>query len=373
MMMACRAYSQQPWQNASLPFVTRVHNLISLLNMSEKVLLLEVSTPALPRIGLPSFSHKECERGDSDGTAFPSGAAMAATWDPELIETVARSIALEARSFSNLGHSDTVCYGPVVNFIHDARWGRTNEMLGGEDTTLGAVLGSAFVRGMQSWRAPTRAGEEYFAALSIVKHLNVYSGPEGDGFTFGPRALRFSFNVNLPSTRAEREFFLPIFHATAIAGASGFMCSYSAVSGALNQSNVPACASRELLTNVIREEWGWNGLVLSDAGAVAFIGNVSIGGVPFGHHFTSSDEESAIAAITAGMDLELTCCGAPQVFPTLPGAVAAGRLAESVLDTALARSLSTRFKLGKLDDPALLPFSTWGNRLRCFNSQRKLQ
>ena len=166
----------------------------------------------------------------------------------------------------------------------------TNEMLGGEDVTLGSALGAAFVRGLQAFDAPTHAGETYRAAVSIAKHLNVYSGPEGHGFTFGPFATRFSFNVVLPSSRADREFFLPMFKAVAAAGCSGFMCSYSAVTGAFNQTNVPACASRELLTNIIRKEWDWDGMIVSDAGAVAFIGHVDIGGVPFGHGFSSSDE-----------------------------------------------------------------------------------
>lgn len=360
--LVCKVLGDVPWQNASLPFSVRVANLISLLSVDEKASLLSASSAAVPRLNLTSFSYaRECERGDSSGplgTAFPSGAALAATWDVDLVEAVALSTAVEARANANAHGGSTICYGPVVNFVHDATWGRTNEMLGGEDVFLGGVLGAAFVRGLQSLSAPTPAGERYRAALSIVKHLNVYSGPEGHGYTFGPFATRFSFDVVLPSTRADREFFLPMFRATAEAGASGFMCSYSSVTGAFNQTNTPACASHALLTGVLRDEWAFDGLVVSDAGAVVFIGNTSIGGVPFGHHYTQGDETSAIAALEAGMDIELTCCGAPAVFPLLPGAVAAGRLAEATLDTALARSLTRRFELGGLDDG--VPFASLG-------------
>ena len=131
----------------------------------------------------------------------------------------------------------------------------------------------------------------------MAKHLNVYSGPEGHGFTFGPFATRFSFNVSLPSTRADREFFLPMFREAAAAGCENFMSSYSAVSGALSQTNVPASASHALLTDIVRGEWRAPGFIISDAGAVAFIGHVEIGGVPFGHGFAADDAGAAIAAM----------------------------------------------------------------------------
>ena len=314
-----------PYLDPSLSIPARTANLLSLLNLSEKVSLLETEQPAIPRLQLPAYSMgRECERGDSSGatgTTFPSGAALAATWDADLVFAVARLTAVEVKGNANAdkraGRNSASCYGPVVNFIHDPRWGRTNEMLTGEDTTLGAVLGAAFVRGLQSWVAATPAGPR-LAVTSTVKHLNAYSGPEGTGFTFGPLAQRFSFEANFSSQAAWREFFLPAFRATAKAGARGFMCSYSAFStpdGYLQ--NAPACGSPQLLTDTLRGLWGWDGFVLSDAGAVAFIGAASIGGVPFGHRATPTDADTAIAALSAGCDLELTCCGAPEVFPTL--------------------------------------------------------
>jgi len=207
--------AQPPWRNASLPFADRVSNLISLMNVSEKVASLDASPPALPRLGLPAFSYaRECERGDTSGprgSAFPSGAGLAATFDARLVYEVARATALEARANANAHGGFTSCFSPVINFVHDARWGRTAEMLGGEDVTLGGALAQAWVRGMHSWSAPSAGGDAYLAAAALAKHLNVYSGPEGHGFTFGPFARRFSFNVSLPSTRADREFFLPMF------------------------------------------------------------------------------------------------------------------------------------------------------------------
>jgi beta-glucosidase len=352
------------WRNASLPFADRVASLIAAMNLTEKVLSMGASPPAIARIGLPAFSYaRECERGDTSGprgTAYPSGAGLAASWDAELVASVASATAVEARANSNAHGGFSSCFGPVLNFVHDARWGRTAEMLGGEDVTLGGALAAAWVRGLQSHRAPAGApGEEYVAAVAVAKHLNAYSGPEGYGFTFGPFARRFSFEVALPSTRADREFFLPMFRAAVEAGCENAMSSYSAVTGAFGQQNVPASASSALLTSVFRGEWGAPGFVISDAGAVAFVGHVLIGGIPFGHGYAADDEGSAVAAVSAGLDIELTCCGAPAVFATLPAAVSSGRLAESDLDASLARSLRARFQLGVLD--AGVPFAAWND------------
>jgi len=352
-----------PWQDPSLPLAARAANIISLLTLEEKAAQLEAGAPAVPRIALPPYSYaRECERGDSSalrGTAFPSGAGLAATWDADLVFRVARLTALEARANANAGDGYPSCFGPVVNFVHDATWGRSNEMLTGEDTILGGVLGAAFVAGLQSWREETPAGER-LAVASTVKHLNAYSGPEGHGFTFGPFAERFSFDAGM-SQRAWREFFVPAFRATAVEGARAFMCSYTAVTtgdGFLN--NTPACASAQLLTRVLRGEFGWDGYVISDAGGVVFSGNTTIGGFPFGHHATGDAAATAVASLTAGCDVELTCCGAPAVFQTLPASVGAGLVPEAALDAALARALRSRLELGVLDPPGTHAWDAWG-------------
>ena len=357
-----------PYLNPSLSIEARTANLLSLLNITEKISLLEASQPAIARLDLPAYSMgRECERGDSSGptgTTFPSGAAQAASWNADLVFEIARLTAVEVKGNANTEaperrNNGASCYGPVLNFIHHPTWGRTGEMLTGEDTTLGSVLGSAFVRGLQSWEVSTPQGPR-MAVSSTVKHLNSYSGPEGTGFTFGPLAERFSFLANFSSQAAWREFFLPAFRATSKAGARGFMCSYSAFStpdGFLRNS--PACGSPELLRDTVRNLWKFDGFVLSDAGAVAFIGGVNIGGVPFGHHATHNDSETAIVALEAGCDIELTCCGAPQVFPTLEASIAAKRLEEATVDTALARAFKNRFELGELDPPGTYPWQAW--------------
>lgn len=218
-----------PWQNTSLPAAVRILNIISLLTVEEKASLLSTSNPAIPRINLPAYSFAyECERGFTSGgagTAFPSGVGLAGTFNSSLVFEVARWTALEARASTNVdGNAGTNCFGPVLNFIHDATWGRTNEMLTGEDTFLGSVLGSAFVNGLQSWREASNVpGDfDFYSTSSTVKHLNGYSGPEGYGYTFGRTALRFSFDVMIPS-RAWKEFFLPQYRAAALADAAGYI------------------------------------------------------------------------------------------------------------------------------------------------------
>ena len=139
------------------------------------------------------------------------------------------------------------------------------------------------------------------------------------------------------------------------------MCSYTAVTtgdGFLN--NTPACASAQLLTRVLRGEFGWDGYVISDAGGVVFSGNTTIGGVPFGHHATGDAAATAVASLTAGCDVELTCCGAPAVFQTLPASVGAGLVPEAALDAALARALRSRLELGVLDPPGTHAWDAWG-------------
>jgi beta-glucosidase len=137
------------------------------------------------------------------------------------------------------------------------------------------------------------------------------------------------------------------------------MCSYSSVTMQDNSSlpaNVPACADSYLLNGIARAEWAWDGYVLSDAGAVAFIGSVDIGGVQFGHGYSANDTDSAVKALSGGCDVELTCCGAPATYWRLPDAVRAGVISESALDMALNRTLPWRFAVGALDPRGSSPY-----------------
>lgn len=139
------------------------------------------------------------------------------------------------------------------------------------------------------------------------------------------------------------------------------MCSYSSITFTDHperSSNTPACANKYMLTDVVRGEWNWTGYILSDAGATAFVGKTEVGtpgmmwhesNKTFGHGYATSQADAAVRALSAGLDLELTCCGAPAVFPSLNDSIKAGKLPEKVLDDSLRRTLSIRFELGQLD------------------------
>jgi beta-glucosidase len=369
-ILAAAAY---PWQDPSLSTSKRVDNLISLLTLEEKVSLLDASSPEIDRISLPGYRWgRECERGDASGklgTAYPTGLALAASFDPALVKEIALQTAIEVRGNVNedaAGGADfgASCFGPVSNLIRDSRWGRTAEMIGGEDPMLGRIMSRSFTEGFQT---KYDNSSKYRMANTIAKHLNAYAGPEGHGFTFGPDAERFNFEAKM-TEREWREFFLPPFFGAAEAGVTGFMCSYSSITLTDNlgmSHNTPACANAYLLTDIIRNEWNWTGYILSDAGAVAFVGSTSIAGntwgsecptCKFGHGYAKNASDAAVKAVAAGLDIELTCCGAPKVLPTLVNATRAGQMpgGEATIDQSLRRTLPIRFELGQLD-PADYP------------------
>lgn len=379
----------------------RVQNLISLLQIEEKAALLMANSSAIDRLGLPSYQWgAECERGSvsgAAGTGFPSGIGLGSSWNRQLVGAVGLATAIEVRASYNVQnttsapHHGVACFAPVINSIRDGRWGRTNEMLGGECPTLLGALGSAFAVGLQSLSAPSAApGERYTAINTIAKHLAVYSGPEGnyaDSSNQYPGAAGSRFNsTSSMDERTWREYFLPSWEAVARAGGvSGYMSSYSALNltdmtpataarwaamtalnanpgssgsnnGGSNANAVPDTANSLMLTDIVRGEWGVPGYVLSDAGAVVW---VSLYGGR-GHQYAANYSDAAVKALSAGVDIELICCGFPTTYNTLPDSVAAGIIPEALLDQSLARTLPYRFQDATLDGPAYDPWAGLG-------------
>ena len=361
------AVAQAPWQNTSLPIAARVANLVSLLTLEEKVANLYSNlAPGAPRLGLPPYRYdEECMRGAVTsgvsarplGTGFPTLLALAGTFNVTLLAAVGAVGAREVRAYYNIDRrtaglvTTANCYAPVVNLVVHPAWGRAAEMAAGEDPTLGRVYARAWTAAMRGGAA---AGPTSKLVTSVAKHLGVYSGPEDVG------ASRFAFTAEL-SERAWRESFLPAFRGAAEGGADAFMCSYSAVTftddgappppprAARQPPRTPDCASAYLLNTVARGEWGWRGLVTSDAMAVDKIASA--------HGYANSSAGAAAAALTGGCDLELTCCGSAPVFPTLVASVGAGLVPGSAVDAAVARALTLRFAAGDLDPPAASPWA----------------
>ena len=352
----CPALALQPWQNTSLPIPTRVANLLTLLTLEEKVANLYANgAPGAPRIGLPSYRYdEECMRGAVTsgvaprplGTGFPTLAALGSTFNTSLLEQVARVGAMEVRAYYNLDRASrnlpttANCYAPVVNLVRDQRWGRNAEMTGGEDPTLARVYA-------RHWVAAMRGGSNGQPLVtSVTKHLATYGGPEGP-----VGGNRMSFNANL-SERTWREWFLPAFRGAAEGLTNSFMCSYTSVTLSDNTSRAdktPDCASSYLLNTIVRGEWGFEGWVTSDANAVANIYGTQ--------GYVKTPAQAAIAALTGGCDMELTCCGQHPVYPTLVASVRSGLVGEEAVHAALARVLTGRFLAGDLDPPEASPWA----------------
>jgi beta-glucosidase-like glycosyl hydrolase len=261
------------------------------------------------RLGIPALVHEECLTGFTayGATVYPAAIAWGATFDPDLIERMAAAI---GRDMATLGIHQGL--SPVLDVVRDYRWGRVEETMG-EDPYLVAILGAAYVRGLQS------AG-----VLATLKHFAGYSASRG-ARNHGP----------VPMGRRELiDIILPPFEtAIVLAGAGSVMNSYSDV------DNVPAAADSWLLTDLLRREWGFEGTVVSDYWAVPFLATM--------HRVASDYAEAGALALAAGIDVEL-----PDTigFGTgLVDRVRGGELPEAVVDRAARRALTQKITLGLLD------------------------
>jgi beta-glucosidase len=278
------------------------------------------------RLGIPVFFHEECLHGHAavDATSFPQPIGLAATFDPDLVERLFTMTALETRARG--AHQALT---PVVDVARDPRWGRVEETYG-EDPYLVAQLGIAAVRGFQGdgkFRDKTRL-------IATLKHFAAHGQPES-GNNCAP--------VNV-SERLLREVFLsPFRDAIKHGGAISVMASYNEIDG------VPSHASRWLLRDLLRKEWGFKGFVVSDYYAVRELAERP---ELYGHHVAKDGEEAALLAVGAGVNIELP---EPDCYAHLVELVEDGSLAESDLDELVAPMLFYKFKLGLFDDPYVDP------------------
>jgi beta-glucosidase len=266
-------------------------------------------------------------------TVFPIPLGEAATWDPELIQRLARVAAVEA---SAAGLHWT--FGPMADIARDPRWGRIAEG-SGEDPFLGSAMAAARVRGFQ--------GEDLTApgtVLACPKHYAAYGAAEAGR----------DYNTVDISERTLREVYLPPFEAAVRAGAGSIMCSFNEISG------VPSSGNRRLLTEILRGEWNFPGFVVSDWGSIGEM-------VP--HGFVSSPEDAARVALVAGVDMDMMS-GA--YASSLAGLVRSGKIDQRVLDEAVRRVLRTKFRLGLFADPYRWADSQREQRLTLTTEHRAL-
>ena len=322
----------KPWLNPSLPIDQRVDSLISKMTLEQKVEQMRDHAPAIPSLDVPKYDwwneglHGVAFAGTA--TNFPQVIGMAATWDPKLVHQMAETISTEARAKYNQAMRDNdhemffglTFWAPNINIFRDPRWGRGQETYG-EDPFLTGRMGVAFVTGMQG------DDPNFLRVVSTPKHYAVHSGPE---------TTRHKANVDVSPHDLE-DTYLPAFRAAVTEGhAQSVMCAYNAIDGA------PACANTMLLRDHLRNDWHFDGYVVSDCAAVADVNT--------GHHYAPDMAHAAAVSVKSGTDLECGFAGG-QAFPGLVEAVHQKLITEAELDNSLRRLFRARMKLGMFDPP----------------------
>jgi beta-glucosidase len=326
-----------PFRTASLPQAERVRDLLTRLTLEEKVSLLGYRSKPVDRLSIPAYNwwneglHGVARAGEA--TVFPQAIGMAATFDNRLLHEAASTISTEARAKYNLAtaagrreqYMGLTFWSPNINIFRDPRWGRGQETYG-EDPCLTATMGTAFIKGIQG--DDTR----YLKASACAKHFAVHSGPEADRHTFDA----------IVDEKDLRETYLYSFKRLVDSGVESVMCAYNRVNGE------PCCTGPTLLHRILREEWHFNGHVVTDCGALDEI---------FARHkVLPGPVETAAAAIKAGVDLDCSTVLQQDVLK----AVSTGLLTKDEVDSALAPLIRTQLKLGFFDEKAAVPFSSYG-------------
>ena len=344
--MNVAAQWQYEWQNPKLQTSQRVESLLGMLTPEEKVGLMMNKSISIDRLGIPSYNwwSEACHGVRQDGyTVYPQPIGMAAAFNEQLVYDVFSQVSDEARANWNRsdhnvfevpmgviyypGNPELTFWCPNVNIFRDPRWGRGQETYG-EDPYLTAVLGVMNVQGMQG------NDSRYFKTHACAKHYAVHSGPE---------PLRHSMNVE-PSNRDLWETYLPAFKALVMKGnVQEVMCAYQRFEG------TPCCTNDRLLIDILRNKWGYKGIILTDCDAINNFFTP-------GQHETHPDGLSAsVDAVLNGTDLE---CG--KVFMSLTEGLQKGLIKESDLDGHLRKTLAGRFDLGMFDPADMLPWANIG-------------
>jgi len=312
----------------------RLSDIVDLMTVDEKIRQLTNQSDAIPHLGIPEYNYwSEALHGllVTGATSFPQAIAMGSTWDPDLVYRVATAISDEARAYHVSYGKGLTYWSPTINIARDPRWGRNEESYS-EDPYLLSRMGVAFIKGMQ--------GEDpyYLKTVATPKHFIANNEEE--------RRHTGSSDVGM---RSLYEYYLPAFHAAIVEGKA-----YS-IMGAYNELNhVPCNANLFLMNDLLRRQWGFEGYVVSDCGAIFDMLN--------GHCFFKTGAEAAARSILAGCDLN---CGVAY-RRYLQEALDDGLLEVRDINRALKRVLSARFKLGEFDPPEMVSYrSITPDRLDC--------
>ena len=337
---------QLPYQNPNLSAKERAVDLCDRLTLEEKAMLMLDESPAIPRLGIKKFFwwsealHGAANMGNV--TNFPEPVAMASSFNPALLYKCFDVASTEFRAQYNhriydLGGEDMKMrslsvWTPNVNIFRDPRWGRGQETYG-EDPYLTSIMGDAVVRGLQGDPLTGATGQHKYRKLwACAKHYAVHSGPE---------YTRHSANLTDVPVRDFWETYMPAFkYLVTKSDVREVMCAYQRL------DDDPCCGSNRLLQQILRDEWGFKYLVVSDCGAISDF---------YTSHKSSSSPITASAKATlAGTDVE---CGYGYAYRSIPEAVRRGLITEQEVDKHVIRLLEGRFDLGEMDDPSLVEWS----------------
>ena len=320
-----------------MSFEERADDLLSKMSLQDKIDQLNYESKAVESLGVPAYNWwNECLHGvarSGIATVYPQAIGLASSWDKDMMNRVAVSISDEGRAkYHDFIKKDKrgiyqgiTFWTPNINIFRDPRWGRGMETYG-ECPHLTSEMGINFINGIQG------DDEKYYKAIATSKHFAVHNGPE---------SLRHSFNANV-SEHDLRNTYLPAFERTVKeANVASVMCAYNRL------DDLPCCGSSPLLQNILRDEWGFDGYVVSDCWAlVDFFSE--------GHHeVVQTQAEAAAMAFKNGTDVN---CGS--VSPFLADAVEQGLISEEQIDIAVRRLLLARFKMGMFDPDEKVPFSS---------------
>jgi len=336
--------------DTSRPLTERVKDLINRMTLEEKVGLMNHPTHGIPRLNIPAYNYwSEALHGvarNGRATVFPQAIGMAATWNKELIRKVASVISDEGRAKYHAAlkrngytqqYQGLTFWSPNVNIFRDPRWGRGQETWG-EDPFLTGEMAAEFVKGLQG------DDPKYLKAAACAKHFAVHSGPEKD---------RHTFNA-IVTKREIYDTYLPAFKKLVTEA------KVESVMGAYNRTlDEVCCASKLLLDDILRGEWGFEGHVVSDC--------MALSDFHLNHKVTKDAAESAALALERGCDL-----GCDHVFNEIPEAIKRGLITESEVDRALERTLGTRFKLGMFDPQEEVPFASISTDIVASKEHREL-
>lgn len=344
------------YKNTAYSFEERAADLVSKMTLEEKVSQVGNQAAAIPRLGIPAYNYwSEASHGcfgpvkdrEMNFTSYPVCLAMSQSWDTEKLKQVTEAISDEARAYANIDGDELHFWCPTINLARDPRNGRSDENFG-EDPCLAGKMAANYIQGMQG------EDEKYIKTIATPKHYMLNSSENN----------RHSGSSNADEATI-REYYGKVYEYAVKEGKpESIMTSYNRING------VPASASDYLLTTLLREEWGFDGFVVSDCGAVAdtYANPMFAPMSGMAHYYAKDMEEASAMTLEAGTDMS---CGMEHL-KNLVQAVQDGMISEDVIDRAVIRILTSRFRLGLFDDPSNVPFASIGKDVVCSDKMQAL-